>query len=222
MLKWIRERLEIIRLIFRRPILLAVLGAAQLGALLFRFVPRLPEPLNRLGVLVEIPWYGWVIGWLAAFWLSTIEYSVQRKKRFDVTSANFFKAYLDFLIHEGNKLFDYSDERDFYSKINEWKHQAIQGIAIGLGPEASKKFFQKMESQNPLSEAYRKSTADHSNEALCRSLQDHLEELNSMRMELNDKSRPPELGETEANKTALSVRKSPPQPPTHPGQPLLP
>ena len=162
------------------------------------------------------------MGWLAAFWLSTLEYSVRRKKSFDETSINFFRAYLDFLIHEGNKLFDHSAEKEFYSRINDWRHQALQGIAIGLGPAASEKFFQKMEAKNPLSEAYRKSTAANANEPLCLSLQEHLEELSVMRMELNDRSLSRALGEAGSDKTDLSIRKPGPRPPARPGRTLPP
>ena len=133
-----------------------------------------------------IPWYGWALGWLGVLWLSSLGYSLGRKKHFDETSLNFFKAFLDFLIQQGSGLFDYSDEKNFYQKIKDWQHQAIQGIAIGLGPEESQKFFQKMELQSPVSEAYKKSKEARSNEPLCLSLQANLEELKAIRMNLRE------------------------------------
>lgn len=101
MIHWLQDRVEILRLNLQRPILLAVFGILQAGQIILSLVPsaKLKEPL--LGISVMVPWYVWVIGWLALLWHASIEYSIHRKKEFDKTSLNFFKAFLDFLIHQG-------------------------------------------------------------------------------------------------------------------------
>ena len=184
MLQWLKDRFEIIGLTFRHPGLLAAFGLFQAAVLLLgRYLPP-AEPNRFYGGLLSIPWYSWTIGWLAVLWLTTLEYSVHRKKSFDETSNNFFKAYLDFVIREGHGLFNRADDKNFYTQVNEWQRRAVMGIAIGLGPKESEKFFQKMEGKSPLQEAYRKSREARSNEALCRALQDNLDELGGMRMKL--------------------------------------
>jgi hypothetical protein len=130
------------------------------------------------------PWTVWVMGWVILLWIASIEYSLKRKEVFDQTSAAFFKAYLDHLIREGSSLFNQAEDGDFYLKIGEWQRQAIQGIAIGLGPEESRKFFQKIDSQNPLSEAHKESVKIRSNEPPCRTLQANLDELNVIRLRI--------------------------------------
>jgi hypothetical protein len=184
MAQWLKERFEILQLSLKHPVPLLLFGSFQLAAILLAFYPPSLTWAPFLAWLTAFPWYGWAIGWLIFLWFSTLEYSVQRKNRFDETSLNFFRAYLDFLIQAGHKLFQHSGEKDFYSKINDWHHQAIQGIAIGLGPVESEKFFQRVEAKNPLSEAYRESTASKSGEPLSRWLQNHLEELGQIRLSL--------------------------------------
>ena len=185
MLQWLQDRLEIIRLTFRHPVLLLAFGLFQAAVLSLRHFS------GENGVwygLLDFPWYAWTIGWLAVFWLTTLEYSVHRKKSFDETSNNFFKAYLDFVIREGHGLYNRADDKNFYTQVNEWQRRAVMGIAIGLGPQESEKFFQKMEGKSPLQEAYRKSQESRTNEPLCRALQDNLDELGGMRMKLLESS----------------------------------
>lgn len=187
MLQWLKDRFEILRLSIRRPVPLFILAFFQAVALLLGLFPPPGWAAPFLRWLTAWPWYGWVIAWLAFLWLSTVEYSVHRKKRFDHTSLNFFRAYLEFLLKEGRQLFQYAGEKDFYSKIDDWQRKAVEGIAIGLGPEESKKFFQKMESISPLSKAYRESAASKSGEPLARSLEARLEEINLIRMSLPER-----------------------------------
>ncbi len=184
MIQWLNDRWDIFRLSLRHPLPILAIGFFQAAAVALGFFhpPGFFAPF--LNWLTRMPWYGWVIGWLAVFWYSTLDYSVERKKRFDLTSVNFFKAYLDFLIKEGHQLFQHAGEKDFYSKISHWQRKAIQGIAIGLGPGESEKFFQKMEAESPLSEAYRESVASKSDEPLSRSIQSRLDELSLIRMGL--------------------------------------
>lgn len=199
MLQWLKDRWEILWLSLKRPLLLLVFAAFQAAAILLGLLPPPGWLSPFLGWFTSIPWYGWVIGWLIVLWSCTLDYSVDRKKSFDETSTNFFKAYLDFLLKEGRQLFQYADDKDFYSKISNWQRKAVQGIAIGLGPSESGKFFQKMESQSPLEQAYRKSQEQKTSEALCRSLEDRLEELGQIRLNLpeaEDESSALALGET--------------------------
>lgn len=197
MIQWFKERSEILWLSLKHPLLFLVFTTFQAAAILLAFIPPPAGIAPFLNWLTGLPWYGWVIGWMAVLWLSTLEYSVERKKRFDETSVNFFKAYLEFLIKEGRQLFNRADDKDFYSKINDWQHKAVQGIAIGLGPEQSKEFFQKVEAKSSLSEAYRESTASKSNEALARCLEARLEELGFIRLSLPE-------NEEEANNKLLA------------------
>lgn len=184
MIQWLKERWEILRLSLKHPLLFLVFSALQVAAIVLDFFPPPPALVPFLHWLTGLPWYGWVMGWMAVLWLSTLEYSVERKKRFDETSVNFFKAYLEFLIKEGRQLFNHADDKDFYSKISDWQRKAVEGIAIGSGHEESQKFFQKVESKSPLSEAYRESTASRSSEALARCLETRLEELSFIRLSL--------------------------------------
>lgn len=184
MLPWLKARLAILRLFLPRPSLLGVLLPLQAVPIALSLVPpdKLPPPLAPLASFV--PWYAWVIGWLLILLVSSLEYSIERKKRFDETSLNFFKAFLDFLIKEGHQLFNFSEEKDFFSKINDWQHRVIQGIAIGLGPDKAHQFFQKVEGKYPVMRAYKESKNLGSSIPLCKALQDNLDELNMMRIEL--------------------------------------
>jgi hypothetical protein len=178
MLKWLKVRVEIIRLTLRNPKLLVVFVILILGPFLPAFLPP-----GRLSVW--IPWYGWAIGLVLLLWFASIEYSFERKKVFDQTSSAFFKAYLDSLIKQGNHLFNYSEDKDFYSKINDWQHQVIQGIAIGLGPRASEKYFHEMDQKNPaVGKTDQQAITLRTSDALCKILQDNIEELNRMRLDL--------------------------------------
>lgn len=184
MVQWLKERWEILRLSLKHPLPFLVFTVFQAAAILLDFFPLPPSSAPFLSWLTGLPWYGWVIGWMAVLWFSTLEYSVERKKRFDETSVNFFKAYLEFLIKEGHQLFHQAGEKDFYSKVSDWQRKAVEGIAIGLGHEESQKFFQKVESKSPLSEAYRESDSSRSGEPLSRALQARLEELDFIRLSL--------------------------------------
>jgi hypothetical protein len=55
-----------------------------------------------------------------------------------------------------------------------------------LGPEESEKYFQKMESQNSVMEAYRDSLSRKTNEALVQALLANVEELKSIRLNLSE------------------------------------
>ena len=187
MFQWFKNRLEVLHLSVGTSLPFWVFGLFQLAALALWFHPVPPQVGLYFFWLTGLPWYAWVIGWLLILWVLTLNYSAQRKKRFDETSINFFRAYLDFLIHQGHQLFQHVDAKDFYSKIDDWRHQAIQGIAIGLGPVESQKFFQKMETQNPLTQAYRESTAARSGEPLARWLQKELDELGQIRLGLPER-----------------------------------
>ncbi|GEM_PF-3203877 len=187
MVQWLQDRWEILRLSLQRPLLFLVLAFFQGAAL---FLGRFPPPASTLPFvdwLTQIPWYGWAIGWLAVLWVSTMDYSVERKKRFDLTSVNFFRAYLEHLMKEGSLIFRHAGEKDFYSKISDWQRKAVQGIAIGLGPEQSKEFFQKVEAKSPLSEAYREASNAKSDEPLAKCLEARMEELNLIRLSLPER-----------------------------------
>jgi hypothetical protein len=184
MTKWLKDRLEILKLILLRQKNLAAFGVL----LIFKFLLDLIPPVKTSPLLAQIstflPWYGWVIGWFALLCFAAIEYSLERKEVFDQTSLNFFKAFLEFLINQGNNLFNDAEDKNFYSKIKFWQEQVIQGIAIGLGPQESEKYFQKMDSQNSVTEAYRESVNKNTNEPLCRALQANVEELKAIRLNL--------------------------------------
>jgi hypothetical protein len=194
MFQWLKIRLEIIRLTLKNRALLMFLFFLILAPVLLRVA--LPASL-----LHYLPWYAWGMGWLALLWFASIEYSLQRKEVFDQTSSAFFKAYLDHLIREGHALVHRSEEKDFHLKVGDWQRQAVQGIAIGLGPEESRNYFQKIDSQNPLTEAYKKSQELHSSEPLSRTLQGNLEELETIRVKIAG-PRALEEGQAEDMKTA--------------------
>src|SRR5581483_12117520 len=107
-------------------------------------------------------------------------------ERFDLTSHNFFRAFLDFLIQEGHKLYGRSEAKDFYQQVSDWQRMVIQGLAVGRGVEESKAFHERMEIQHPLNQAYREAEKSGSNEPLCRALQGNLEELSTLRLALAD------------------------------------
>ncbi|HEY5037667.1 MAG TPA: hypothetical protein VIJ93_01190, partial [bacterium] len=85
------------------------------------------------------------------------------------------------------------------SRIKFWQHQVIQGIALGLGPEESEKYFQKVDSESPVMEAYRESLTLKTNEPLCKALQANLEELKLIRFNLTE-TKKYEQGELETVK----------------------
>ncbi|HXL72898.1 MAG TPA: hypothetical protein VN963_04665 [bacterium] len=180
MVQWLKQRFQIIQLTLQNPKLIVVFVVLLLG-------PFLSALLRSPQLSTLTPWYGWVIGWLAFLWFASIEYSLERKKVFDQTSSAFFRAYLDSLIQQGYHLFNYSEEKDFYSKINDWQHQVIQGIAIGLGPRASEKYFHEMDRKNqPVGKTDQQALTLRTSDALCKILQDNIEELNRMRDELSE------------------------------------
>jgi hypothetical protein len=179
--KWLKDRYEIIALTLRHSPVLVIFGVLQIVELVLFKLPPSVVNLQLLKVFLWMPWYAWVIGWLLLFWFAAVEYSFRKKERFDFTSANFFKAFLDFLINEGGKLVSYSEDKDFYSKVSDWQRQVVGGIAIGLGPVESEKYFQKVDGQNPLTEAYRESLALKNNDPLCRALLENVEELKAIR-----------------------------------------
>lgn len=181
----------------------------QIAQLLFLWVPRLNSDPQFSRFSKVVPWYGWVIGWLVLLWVSALEYSVKRKEEFDKTSLNFFKAFLDFLIQQGSRLFEDAGEKNFYSKLNDWQHQVIQGIAIGLGPAESEKYFQKMESQNSITQAYRESQDSGSSEPLCRLLQENIDELKTIKINLAE-TRDFEKADLEAIKNIKLIGESKP------------
>lgn len=203
MVLWFKTRLKIIQLTLRKPILLVVFGIFQTIQWILDIIPgsKLSASLSQLSMLM--PWYGWVIGWLVLLWSASLEYSVKRKEVFDETSIAFFKAYLDFLINEGGKLFDHSMDKNFYSKINAWQHQVIQGIAIGLGPEESQKLYQKMDKPNSVSAENRESLALKTSEALCRTLQENIEELKAIKIKLLENQEVDESSPNPAEKPKL-------------------
>ena len=199
MLSWFKDRLSILQLTLRHAILLWVMAMLQTAFLLLPFLP----PSSLRDTLLSIPIWVWVVGWLAALWLSTLNYSVERKKRFDETSLNFFRAYLDFLLQGGHNLFGLSGDKDFYFKVKEWQRQAVMGIAIGLGPKESERFFHKMEDQDPLEAAYQKSREKGDNELLSQALAARLTELDELRKSLAGK----ELEALPADPGAVSLVK---------------
>jgi hypothetical protein len=183
-IKWFKNRFEIFFLTLRHSPFLVIFGVLQIIELiLLKFPPSIVNS-KLLQVSAWVPWYAWVIGWLLLLWLGAVEYSFRKKERFDFTSASFFKAYLEFLINEGGKLAGYSEDKDFYSKVSDWQRQVVGGIAIGLGPMESERYFQKMDGKNPLTEAYRESLTLKNNDPLCRALLENVEELKAIRQNL--------------------------------------
>lgn len=161
-----------------------VCGFFQTVRIILYFVSE--SKLNNLPaeVMRLTPWYFWVIGWLLLLWVGTLKNSLKEKEIIDKTSFNFFEGFLAFLIKEGHALFNHSEDKDFYSKIEGWQRMVIEGIALGRGPEASEAFFHKMESQYPLSNSYRDSLRLNSSEPLNVALQGNLEELETIRKNL--------------------------------------
>jgi len=186
MIKWFKDRTQVIQLIFHHSPFLVALAILQIAGFILCLVPPWAMTKPILEIERSVPWYVWVIGWLALLWWSAVEYSLRRKERFDFTSKNFFKSYLDFTINEGGKLGAHSDEKDFYSKVSDWQRQVVEGIAIGLGTVESEKYFQKVDGRNPLTEAYRESLAIKSNDPLCRALLENIEELKMIRLSLTE------------------------------------
>jgi hypothetical protein len=184
MKKWLQDRLEIIRLTFQIPALAVLFALLLLAPFLVRRL--LPAPFGSW-----IPWTVWGMVWLVFLWFASIEYSLKRKEVFDQTSEAFFKAYLDHLIQEGHHLFNRAEEKDFHLRIGDWQRKAVEGIAIGLGPEESRKLFHAMDTQNPLTQAYKESQDSRSNEPLCRTLLGNLEELKVIQKKV---AGPAELG----------------------------
>ena len=186
MFKEIKDRWGILKLTLPHPAILSVFGMLQAAwIIIVFFVPGQSDSVLLL-LFLSIPWYAWVIGWLALLWAGSIEYSLKRKENFDTTSLNFFKAFLDFLVKEGHVLYQRAEEKEFYSKIDQWQRKVVQGIAIGLGPRESEKYFEKMDTQYSLTKAYRESQASGSNEPLCRILRGSLEELSVLRTNLTE------------------------------------
>ncbi len=186
MVNWFKERLEIIKLILLNQKLLAAFGMLLIVKFILDLVLLSKIPAQLVQISTFIPWYGWVLVWLILFLFASIEYSLERKEVFDHTSLNFFKAFLEFLINQGNNLFNDSEEKNFYSKIKFWQEQVIQGIAIGLGSEEAEKYFQKMDSQNSVTTAYKESMNKNTNEPLCRALQANVEELKAILLNLSE------------------------------------
>jgi hypothetical protein len=184
MIKWFKDRFQVIQLILQHSPLLVVLGILQVAGFIMGRVPHWAMTKPILEIEKSVPWYAWVIGWLALLCWAAVEYSLRRKERFDFTSLNFFKSYLDFITNQGGALLMQSQSPDFYAKVSEWQRQVVEGIAIGLGPEESEKFFQKMDGQFPLVEAYRKFKESGSQEALCLALEENLKELRALRQKL--------------------------------------
>lgn len=206
----LKDRLDILKRTLPHPLLLVAFGVLQAMKALPILLPTAKIHPQVLKFSLLTPWYYWVIGWLSLLWLGSIEYSLQRKQKFDNTSLNFFKAFLDFLIKEGHKLFSHSEEKDFYSKINDWQHMVIEGIAIGLGHEESQKYFQKMDTEYPLTKATKESSAQGNNEPLCKALQGNLEALETIRLNLTE-TKVYEKGELETVKKRDSIGTSFPQ-----------
>src|SRR5581483_2520151 len=191
---WLKDRLEIIRLNLGSSWLFGIYALLFIARIVLGLLPPFESGLSPLDRFMEWPWYIWTMGWLTVFWLSSIEYSTKRKEIFDQTSIAFFKAYLDHLIAEGAGLFNHSDERDFYSKLNDWQHRVIQGLAIGLGPEESQIFFQKMDKRNPKGDQRGTELAVGANDALRLVLKENLDELQAIRLRLAEAPKQEESG----------------------------
>src|ERR1035438_4615702 len=104
MVQWLKDRFEITKLTLQNPLpgaLLAILALLQIGQFALFLMPTENNASYLSRVSSLIPWYGWVIGWLALFWFASISYSAGRKEIFDQTSRSFFKAYLENLIQRG-------------------------------------------------------------------------------------------------------------------------
>lgn len=183
MLSWFRDRAAVLRIILQRPSLLWLLAPVQVLALIL-----IPFPSPQLAFvrdpLMAVPWYAWAIAWLALLWLLALGHWAGHERLVGETSRNFFKAYLEHLLHQGHGFFRETEVEKTYLQAKEWQRQAIEGIAIGLGPDESEKFFQKMEAENSLTKAYRRSEESNSVEPLLNSIQAHLDELERLRLAL--------------------------------------
>jgi len=203
---WLKIRLETFRDSLPHPVLLAALGFLQTARIYWAYRPPSLSSIPLTGFL-QIPWFLWALAWTLLLWVSTLNHSAKRKETFDLTSRNFFGAYLDHLIREGHGLYDHSGEGNFYFRLDGWQHKAIEGIAIGLGHESAEKFHQAMEGQYPLVKAYQDSKEAGNGEPLCRALQGHLEELEKMRIKFIPNSTDRDSGLA----TAPSPRESDPR-----------
>jgi len=186
MFQALKDRLRLLPLTLPHWRAFLPLGFLQLGWLVLTFFPDFPLGTNARGYLERVPWTAWVILWLLVLWFSSLEHALGRKRKFDAVSAKFFKAYLNNLLETGHALFERSGEKDFYSRINDWQHRVIEALGIGLGHQASERFFQKMDSLHPLTQAYREAQEKRNQEPLLRWLQGHLEELDAIRSTLAD------------------------------------
>ena len=197
---WLKIRLETLQDSLPHPVLLAAFGILQTARIYWAYrPPALSSPL--LTGFVQIHWFLWALAWALLLWLSTLNHSAKRKETFDLTSRNFFGAYLDHLIREGHSLYEHSGEENFYFGVDGWQHKAIEGIAIGLGHEAAEKFHQAMEGRYPLVKAYQDSKEAGNGEPLCRALQGHLEELEKMRIKFIPMTSDPGSGLTPTPKS---------------------
>lgn len=182
MLSWFRDRAHVLKLILQRPSLLWLLAPFQVLAVIL-----VPFPSPQLAFIREpllaVPWYAWVIAWLALLWMLALGHWAGHEKLVTETSRNFFKAYLEHLLHQGHDFFQETGIDETYLKAKEWQRQAIEGIAIGLGPDESEIFFQKMEVENSLTKAYRRSEEKRSVEPLLNAIKAHLDELERLRLE---------------------------------------
>ncbi|HVZ80685.1 MAG TPA: hypothetical protein VHE12_07785 [bacterium] len=183
MLSWFRERAEVLKLILQRPSLLWLLAPLQVLAWVLIPFPS-PQVALLRDALMAVPWYAWVIAWLSLLWFLALGHWAGHHRLVAETSKNFFKAYLEHLLHQGHGFFGETKVEETYLKAKEWQRQAIEGIAIGLGPEASQRFFEKMEMEHSLTKAYRRSEERNSVEPLLGSIQAHLDELERLRLGL--------------------------------------
>ncbi len=198
MKKWLQDRFEIIRLTFQIPALAVFFSLLLMAPLILKWL--FPPPFSS-----SIPWTVWGLVWLVFLWFTSIEYSLKRKEVFDQTSEAFFKAYLDHLILEGHNLFNRAEDKDFHLRIGNWQRKAVQGIAIGLGPEESRKLFQALDTQNPLNQAYKDSQDSGSSEPLCRTLMGNLEELKEIQKKVAGPAELEEGGPESVKQAKVSV-----------------
>jgi hypothetical protein len=223
MFRALKDRLWLLPLTLPHWRVFLPLGFLQLSWIVFTFFPGFPLRTNFREYLEKVPWYAWVIVWLLAFWISSLEHALGRKRKFDSVSAKFFKAYLNNLLETGYGLFERSGEKDFYSRINDWQHRVIEALGIGLGHQASERFFQKMDSLHPLSQAYREAQDKRDQGPLLRWLQGHLDELDAIRSSLEDPKLLEEGGEYRPREKGPSSGPSGgPGTPRDPGLPKLP
>ncbi|HET9868912.1 MAG TPA: hypothetical protein VFR02_00225, partial [bacterium] len=108
MVRWIQSRFEVFQLVVLGTRSFRLLFGLQVLVVALHWLP----PAAGTAFLAAVPWWGWVLGWLAYLWLTTLGYAAERKGRFDFTSMNFFKSYLDFIINEGGRLLVDSESKD--------------------------------------------------------------------------------------------------------------